>query len=185
MDISDLVRGLKRNDKGAFEALVLLYGDRLFGFTTGMLGSQVDAEDAVQETFIRVFRSIGRYVEEGRFDAWIFRIARRIAIDLIRKRKGLSREISGDGIGWAGLVSSDGQGPEMALHAKELKDVLDTAVDRLSAEQREVFLLRTRSDLSFREIAEITGVSVNTALGRMHYAVEVLRKRLDCVGEKR
>ncbi|MBI2901546.1 MAG: sigma-70 family RNA polymerase sigma factor [Planctomycetes bacterium] len=166
--MDDLVEGLKAGRTGAFERLVRDYGDRLYRFCLRIVGP-ADAEDVVQETFIRVHRSIGSYQPTGRFESWLFTIANHLALDALRRRPAAARE---------GEEPVDRRGPQDDLSHREVQDALLRAVERLPLEQKQVFLLREEAGMSFKEIAETTGCPLNTALGRMHYAMENLRKNL-------
>ena len=123
----------------------------------------------VQEVFIRVHRSIDRYEPRGKFESWIFTIANNLSLDFLRRKRPETTET----LELVGRV-----GPHEHASHRELRDALMAEVDRLPSEQREVFLLREKSGLSFREIADRIGCPLNTALGRMHYAMEHLRKGL-------
>ncbi len=166
--MDDLVLGLKAGDSSAFETLVREYGDRLYRFCLRMVGA-TEAEDVVQETFLRVHRSIGAYQPTGRFESWLFTIANHLALDSIRRRPALAAE-TGDPV--------DARGPEEDLAHREVQDAFLRAVERLPEDQKQVFLLREEAGLSFKEIAQVTGCPLNTALGRMHYAMLHLRRSL-------
>lgn len=166
--MDDLVRGLKAGESGAYERLVREYGDRLYRFCLRMVGA-TEAEDVVQETFLRVHRSIGSYQPSGRFESWLFTIANHLALDAIRRRTAPMSE---------GAEPEDGCGPEDELALREVQDALVRAVERLPVDQKQVFLLREEAGLSFKEIAEMMHCPLNTALGRMHYAMLHLRRSL-------
>lgn len=176
-DMEDLVRGLKEGRPGAFERLVRDYGDRIYRFARRLAGVS-GAEDVVQEVFLRVHRSIRAYRPGGRFEAWLFRIANNVCIDLARRRRPEVRmEDLGDSAPGERFPSCS-SGPVEILEEAERRRALLEAVGRLPLEQRQVFLLREEGGLSFREIADATGCPLNTALGRMHYAMENLRRVL-------
>jgi len=166
--MDELVQGLKAGSSGAFDRLAREYGDRLFRFCLRLVGP-TEAEDVVQETFIRVLRSIGSYQPTGRFESWLFTIANHLALDAIR-RNSTSRPDSEEPV--------DEYGPVDEMSHREVQVALLRAVERLPVEQKQVFLLREDAGLSFREIADLVGCPLNTALGRMHYAMENLRKSL-------
>jgi len=144
------------------------------------------ADDLFQETFVRIMNALPAYTEKGRFRSWLFSVARNLALDAIRKGKferGLfvrqdrenrddSRHEIADG------VADEGSAPDSAIERRELAEQLDLAIAGLPAPQREVLMLRHNADLTFREIAEITGDSINTVMGRMRYATSALRKQL-------
>ncbi len=173
--MDDLVEGLKAGRPEAFERLVREHGDRIYRFVRRLVGERA-ADDVAQEVMIRVFRSIGSYRPTGRFESWVFTIANNLCIDHARKRRPE-----------AGLAESAGEvpggtAPLEDLEAREERLALLKAVERLPLDQRRVFLLREEGGLSFREIADLVGCPLNTALGRMHYAMENLRKALKAHG---
>jgi RNA polymerase sigma-70 factor (ECF subfamily) len=179
--MDDLLRGLKAGLPAAFERLVREYGDRLYRFALRLVGER-GAEDLTQEVLLRVFRSIGSYEPTGRFDSWLFTIANHLAIDEARRRKPeaplteIDEEARGD------RFASAMPEPSESLEEAERRRALLQAVERLPLDQRQVFLLREEAGLSFKEIAEILQCPLNTALGRMHYAMEHLRKALKTHG---
>ncbi|MHC4607491.1 MAG: RNA polymerase sigma factor [Planctomycetota bacterium] len=168
--MDDLLKGLQAGDAGAFERFVREFGDRIFRFVGRLVGPRW-AEDLTQEVFLRIHRSVGKYRPTGSFKAWIFTLANNVCIDFLRKRRLETAELPE---AQAGPES----GPVDALTAVELRDAVLRAVERLPVEQRQVFLLREEAGLAFREIAEVVGCPLNTALGRMHYALLSLRKTL-------
>jgi RNA polymerase sigma-70 factor (ECF subfamily) len=179
--MNDLVRGLQAGRPEAFERLVEEFGDRLYRFARRMVGEGA-AEDVTQEVLLRVMRSVGDYRPTGRFDSWLFTIASHLALDEARRRKveSLMSEMEGEG-GVDGRLSQTPAPPERVEEEERRRAILE-AVERLPLEQKQVFLLREEGGLSFREIAEIVGCPLNTALGRMHYAMESLRRRMKAYG---
>ncbi len=166
--MENLVAGLKAGKNDAYDQFEREYGDRLRSFCGRLVGG-ADAADVVQEVFIRVHRSIERYEPRGKFESWLFTIANNLSLDFLRRKRPEPTET----IEMVGRV-----GPHDHASHRELQEALMAEVDRLPAEQREVFLLREKSGLSFREIAEKLDCPLNTALGRMHYAMDHLRKAL-------
>ena len=176
--MDELIRGLKDGRPEAFERLVREFGDRIYRFVKRLAGEPA-ADDLTQEVFIRVHRSIDAYRPEGRFESWLFTIANNLCIDHARWRRDhptlAIKEIAEFGAARA-------RRPVEAAEDSELKAAILKAVDALPFEQKQVFLLREEAGLSFKEIAEMTGCPLNTALGRMHYAMESLRKSLKAYG---
>lgn len=163
----------------AFDTLLLRHKSHLFTYIFQKVKDKDLADDIFQETFVKAIMTIrqGRYNEEGRFSAWICRIARNLIIDSFRQDKT------------EGSVSTDNADLDI-LNRKELsEDTIEDAmidlqieqdvrrlIDELPDVQKEVLTMRYYKDLSFKEIAELTGVSINTALGRMRYAILNLRR---------
>jgi RNA polymerase sigma-70 factor (ECF subfamily) len=179
--MDELIRGLKAGRPESFERLVREFGDRIYRFVKRLAGER-QAEDLTQEVFLRVHRSIDAYRPEGRFESWLFAIAGNLCIDHSRRRKPeaslseLDEDLSPE------RFASPGREPIEAAEEDERRRALLKAVERLPFEQKQVFLLREEAGLSFKEIAEMTGCPLNTALGRMHYAMESLRKSLKAYG---
>jgi RNA polymerase sigma-70 factor (ECF subfamily) len=173
--MDELIRGLQAGRADAFERLVREFGDRVFRFLKRMAGSR-RAEDLTQEVFVRVFRSIATY-QAGRFESWLFTIANHLAIDESRRRRELPLSELGEEARAERRPARTAEPLEL-LEARERQEALMAAVARLPEDQRRVFLLRQEAELSFGEIAELTGCPLNTALSRMHYAMEALRKAM-------
>ncbi|MFK7845425.1 MAG: RNA polymerase sigma factor [Rhodothermales bacterium] len=173
---------LERSDQRAFSTLVERHQERILGFLLGMVRDKSTANDLFQETFLRVIKAMhnqrGSYDRQGRWLAWVMRIARNAALDHLRSRKKW-QDVSDNGDEesasyWERLPAEDLKADEI-LHNSEQRDWLTACIDQLSPDQREVLLLRHEADLTFREIAEMTDCSINTALGRMRYALLNLR----------
>jgi len=140
------------------------------------------AEDLFQETFIKVIQSLrgGKYKDNGRFLSWVIRIAHNLIIDHFRKEKQMN-SISNDDTE-VDLFNSrkfSDKNIEEIIVSSQIKSELRTLINELPSDQREVVLLRHYGELSFKEIADQTGVSINTALGRMRYALINLRKMIN------
>lgn len=187
-----VVAYLERGDQQAFALLVARHQERVFGYLLGMVRDREVANDLFQETFLRVVSAMqqerGSYTRQGRWLAWVMRIARNAALDYLRSRKrwqDVGTEADDDGFSfWEQLADEEAPTPADRLHEAQLKDALQQYIDRLPPEQREVLLLRHETDLTFREIAALTGVSINTALGRMRYALLNLRRMLETAKKK-
>jgi RNA polymerase sigma-70 factor, ECF subfamily len=175
---------LERADERAFRTLVERHQERIFGFLVGMVRNREIAHDLFQETFLRAVQAMqkerGSYEQQGRWLGWVMRIARNAALDHLRARKkwqDVERE-DDDGPSFFDRLASDDPDAASLVDFADRVDELNAAIERLPPEQREVVLLRHESELTFREIAEITDVSINTALGRMRYALINLRKMM-------
>jgi len=178
---------LEDGDERAFRRLVERHQDRIFGFLMGMVKERAVANDLFQETFLRVINAMqdGSYTAQGQWLSWVMRIARNAAIDHIRKQKKW-KDVPQDedaGRSFWDTLESDTPYADEEMHRAEQRDWLDEHIQQLAPEQREVLLLRQETDLTFREIAELTDVSINTALGRMRYALKNLRKMIESSGK--
>ncbi len=172
MDPGLVVRS-QRGDRQALEALVTTLEPNLYGYLLRKVDDEHLAQDLLQEVLMRVVRSIGTYKPERPFESWVFTIAANLCRDYYRNpKRGQSLDAIEDGLKetWVG------EGPEDAADREEWKAKLPKAVDRLPPEQKEVVLLRVYSGMSFQEIANAVGCPLNTALGRMRYAILNLRK---------
>ncbi|MFO8056933.1 MAG: RNA polymerase sigma factor [bacterium] len=182
----ELMDRFKDGSEAAFEELISRYGKQLYGFLCRQSGNADRADEAYQEVFVKVVRSAKRYKSRDRFAAWLFTIARNVCIDMARRDKHRQTEPlddpSEEGRSYIETVAHDDPDPEENTRAAELAALLEDSLSSLSEEQREVFLLRERAGLSFKEIAEMTGAPLNTVKTRMHYAVNNLKKSLAASG---
>lgn len=166
-------------NNGAFDVLLNRHKDRLFNYIFFIVRSRELAEDLFQETFVKVIVTLqqGRYVNDGKFSAWITRIAHNLVIDQFRVERN-ENLISNDETEFDLLNDarlSEGTVENRMVNEQVLRDVR-ALIDELPDCQREVVFMRYYQDLSFKDIADITGVSINTALGRMRYAVLNMRR---------
>ncbi len=175
----ELVEAFLNGDHKSIEKLIRRHRNRVYTYIVLLVKNQQLAEDIFQDTFIKVIRSLreGKYQENGRFLSWVMRIAHNLVIDHFRKEKQLN------------VLSNDDYESDL-FNSRKLSDktvedhlVFDQItvevrqlIDHLPSEQKEVVLMRHYAGLSFKEIAEQTNVSINTALGRMRYALINLRK---------
>lgn len=180
---------LEEGDERAFRQLVERYQDQIFGYIMSMVKDRALANDLFQETFLRVINAMqdrrGSYTRQGYWKSWVMRIARNATIDHIRKQKKWADVESDDEDGYSfwDRLPDDAPYADEELHRSEQREWLDEHIEQLAPEQREVLLLRQTTDLTFREIAEMTDVSINTALGRMRYALKNLRKMIEASGK--
>lgn len=174
-----LVGKYRRGDVDALERLVAKHRRKLFGFIVNMTANAADAEDVFQEVWLKVIKKIGIY-RENNFPGWLVRIARNIIIDRARRRKpDISLDSrSAEGRSMTDVLQGTDTGPLRRLETSDLGRRIAEAVANLPPEQKEVFLMRIRADLPFKEIARIQKVSINTALARMQYALDKLRIQL-------
>ncbi|MEM7144663.1 MAG: sigma-70 family RNA polymerase sigma factor [Verrucomicrobiota bacterium] len=175
----ELVLAAQAGDREAMTAILTEWNDPVFGFLMRRLGNRADAEDAAQETFVRIVKGLGRYEHRGQFRAWVFRIARnQAALTATRRGRVGDREV---GMESAGLEALGEEQEDDGVERLERAEALRRAIEALPEAEREVVLMRVDDDLKFREIAERTGVSLNTVLGRMRNATRRLREKLERV----
>ena len=181
MEVKDkeLVDQYRHGHVQAMEALVERYRRMLFGFILNRVGDSDESDEIFQETWFRVIRKIDTYRERN-FAGWLVRIARNVTIDRIRRRKpNLSLDAQPEGgRSLAELIPANDPGARNQLQASQLGQAIAQAVAGLPDEQKEVFLMRVEANLSFKEISRAQGVSINTALARMQYALAKLRPLL-------
>jgi RNA polymerase sigma-70 factor (ECF subfamily) len=177
---SQLVAQYKSGNEGAFEMLLRRHKSRVYTAIYLIVKDRYVAEDLLQDTFIKAVNVIksGRYNEEGKFLPWLSRIAHNLAIDHFRKRKRYPEIIMEDGSPLLETLHFADSSIETKQSARDTKAYLRSLIKELPKEQREVLIMRQFLDLSFQEIADRTGVSINTALGRMRYALINLRKKM-------
>lgn len=180
-DLTDelLVKIYAEGNNDAFDVLLERYKEKVFSCIIYIVRNEEVANDIFQDTFMKAVITIqqGRYTENGRFGAWLSRIAHNLVIDYFRQSKS-ENCVSGDNGEknlWNNVKLAESAVESRMIHDEVIDDVR-LLVDHLPATQREVVEMRFYQGLSFKEIAELTGVSINTALGRMRYALINLRK---------
>lgn len=177
----ELLNQYLQGNKSAISALIEKYNRRVRDYIRMMVGDADVAADIAQETFIKAVRVIdeGRYTDSGKFQSWIMRIAHNKALDYFRSQKN-NNSVSESSAGYnvLGTMKYADKSVEDSMISDQISADIRALVELLPDEQREVVMLRYYSDLSFKEIAEQTGVSINTALGRMRYALINLRKMI-------
>lgn len=176
----ELIVFYTRGDECALEELVRRYRSKIYTTILLQVKDSSIAEDIFQDTFIKVINTLraGKYNEEGKFLPWVIRIAQNLVIDHFRKEKRTPVITTSDGFDiFKVLHFVDGSVEDRILREQAYAD-LRKLILKLPSEQREVLIMRHYADLSFKEIADFTDVSINTALGRMRYALNNLRKML-------
>jgi len=175
----DLVQAYIKGDRSAIEVLINRHRSKVYTYIILTIKNQQLAEDLFQETFIKVIQSLkaGKYRDNGKFLSWVIRIAHNLIIDHFRKEKQMNA-ISNDDSEvdlFNSKKLSDSNIEELIID-NQIKAEIRILISELPDDQREVVLLRHYGGLSFKEIADQTDVSINTALGRMRYALINLRK---------
>lgn len=177
-----LVRLFMSGCNEAFDILLQRYKDKLYSYISYIVRNDDMADDLFQETFVKAIVTLrqGRYKENGRFYAWLTRIAHNLLIDQFRTEKNESYiyDENAEQAWHTSAILSDNFRENEIITEQILNDVR-RLMDHLPANQREVVYMRFYQDLSFKEISELTGVSINTALGRMHYAIQNMRRLAD------
>ncbi|NBV56828.1 MAG: sigma-70 family RNA polymerase sigma factor [Bacteroidetes bacterium] len=180
--ISDqsLVKQYIQGNESCLEMLIKRHKDRLFTTIILIVKDSYIAEDIFQETFIKIIKNLkaGKYNEEGKFLPWAARIARNMAIDFFRKTKRMPTITDSSGQDVFRTIKIKTENREQQIIRSEKESLVRAAIDKLPPEQRQVLILRHYGDLSFKEIAKMTDVSINTALGRMRYAITNMRKAM-------
>ncbi len=178
---SALLHQYRSGDRNAISQLIERHSRRVRNYIRMMVKDQDLAEDIFQETFIKAVRVIdeGRYCDNGKFLSWVLRIAHNQVIDYFRnQRQNKSLTESDAGYDVLGTLQFADRTIEDAIVSEQIERDIRSLIELLPAEQREVVRMRYFAGLSFKEIAEQTGVSINTALGRMRYALINLRKMI-------
>jgi len=177
---SELVSLYIAGDEKAFEILVNRHKNRVFTSIMLIVKDTDVAQDLLQDSFIKAIHTMkgGRYNEEGKFSSWISRIAHNLAIDYFRKEKRNPTIQLEDNIKAFNSLTYAEDSAETLQIKEETFARLKAMIDLLPENQKEVLIMRHYADMSFQEIAEATGVSINTALGRMRYALINLRKKM-------
>lgn len=167
-------------DSSAFSTLVLRYKSKLYTSIYLLLKDKYLAEDMFQDVFIRVIDKLknGLYKEEGKFLPWILRIAHNMCLDHFRKVKRSPVMKTSDDSDVFEQIDFSEPGSDSSLMAAETNHQVREMLDMLPDEQREIIIMRHYADLTFKEIAALKNISINTALGRMRYGLINLRKTL-------
>lgn len=180
---NELIHLYQNGNEDAFSQLLERYKKKVYGYILNVVRDRAIAEDIFQETFFKVIRTLKKkqYNDEGKFIQWVIRISHNLIIDNFRqngKISTVSKMIKPDGkvVDVFDVVKVEQHSPEESIVKKQILQDIRKLVEHLPFEQREVVVLRHYYDLSFKEIADMTNVSINTALGRMRYAIINLRR---------
>ncbi|TVP51372.1 MAG: sigma-70 family RNA polymerase sigma factor [Mongoliibacter sp.] len=177
---SELIKQYRSGSEIAFEKLVEKYKSKVYTTIYLIVKDQGVAEDLLQDVFVKVVHTLNsdRYNEEGKFQPWLMRIAHNLAIDYFRKRKRYPTIIMEDGANIFNTMRFAEETIEDHKIKEDTFELVRKLIDELPESQKQVLIMRHYMDLSFQEIAEQTGVSINTALGRMRYALINMRKKM-------
>ncbi len=179
-DLQDavLVSNYINGNEKALEILILRHKQRIYGYIYSKVLDRDVTEDVFQDTFIKVINTLkgGKYNEEGKFLPWVLRISHNLCIDFFRKNNRMPKFKNTDEFDIFSVLSDTSQNAETALINEQIYADIKKLIIELPKNQREVLEMRLFKDMSFKEISESTNVSINTALGRMRYALINLRK---------
>lgn len=178
---ADLVKSYINGSEIALETLVNRHKLQIFNFINSKINDRDTSEDIFQDTFIKVIRTLknGLYNEEGKFLPWIMRIAHNLVIDHFRKSNRIPTIENKEEFDIFQFVSDTAPNAENILIEDQILKDIQKLIQELPDDQKEVLIMRLYRDMSFKEIAENTKVSINTALGRMRYAIINLRKLIE------
>ncbi len=176
-----LVSNYIKGDETALEILIKRHKQRIYSFIYSKVYDRDVAEDIFQDTFIKVIRTLkrGAYNEEGKFLPWVMRISHNLVIDYFRKNNRMPKFDNAGEFSIFSVLSDTSLNAEKTIIKEQVENDVRRLVDELPEDQKEVLLMRIYNDMSFKEISDRTGVSINTALGRMRYALINLRKIID------
>lgn len=181
MSDSSLIQLYIAGKEQALEVLIQKHQSKIFGFIYSKVGDRDLANDIFQDTFIKVIHTFkaNRYNEEGKFLPWVIRISHNLVIDHFRREKRMRMQRDTNDFSVFDFIMDDSPIIEKALIKSQIDESMQFLIDGLPDDQKEVLCMRIYQDLSFKEIAEQTDVSINTALGRMRYALINLRKIIE------
>jgi RNA polymerase sigma factor (sigma-70 family) len=176
----DLIHLYVNGNEGGLVELLRRYQSKIYTSIYLLVKDSDLAEDIFQDTFIKVINTLKakKYNEEGKFLPWVSRIAHNLVIDHFRREKRAPMINNGDDFDIFEVLGNYDESMEDRLVREQTHKDLKSLIQKLPSEQKEVLLMRHFGDMSFKDIAEITGVSINTALGRMRYALNNLRKMM-------
>ena len=178
---ADLVSAYMQGNENSLCILITRHKEKIFSFIYSKVFDRDVAEDIFQDTFIKVIRTLkrGRYNEEGKFLPWVMRISHNLVIDYFRKNNRMPKFENNGDFNIFSVLSDDALNAEKKIIKNQVASDVQRLIEELPEDQKQVLIMRMYKDMSFKEISEQTGVSINTALGRMRYALINLRKVID------
>jgi RNA polymerase sigma-70 factor (ECF subfamily) len=176
-----LVQHYVAGNEEALSTLIKRHESRIYGFIYSKISDRDVSNDIFQDTFIKVIKTLksNSYNEEGKFLPWVMRISYNLIIDHFRKNKKMPLFRETEEFSIFSIMSDDAPTIENKIIADQVEQDIKKLIEELPLDQKEVLVMRMYQDMSFKEISEITGVSINTSLGRMRYALMNLRKVID------
>lgn len=180
VQISDalLIKNYVSGDENSLTILIERHQSRIYGFIYSKISDRDLSDDIFQDTFMKVIKTLksDAYNEEGKFLPWVMRIAHNLIIDHFRKSKKMPMLRETEEFSIFSVLSDNSLTIENEIITLQIENDIKKIIKELPEDQKEVLMMRIYQDLSFKEISELTGVSINTALGRMRYAILNLRK---------
>lgn len=176
-----LVNCYLKGEESALSVLIHRHKQKIYSFIYSKVCDRDVTEDIFQDTFIKVIRTLklGKYNEEGKFLPWVMRIAHNLIIDHFRRNNRMPKFDNTGEFSIFSVLSDSALDAEKAIIKDQIECDLRRLIDELPEDQKDVLMMRLYQDMSFKEISDKTGVSINTALGRMRYALINLRKVID------
>ena len=176
-----LVQNYVAGNEEAIATLIKRHESRIYGFIYSKIADRDISNDIFQDTFIKVIKTLksNSYNEEGKFLPWVMRISHNLIIDHFRKTKKMPLFRETEEFSIFSIMSDDCPTIENKIISDQVEIDIKRLIEALPIDQQEVLVMRMYQDMSFKEISEITGVSINTSLGRMRYALMNLRKVID------
>jgi len=176
-----LVKNYVAGDESALETLINRHQSKIYGFIYSKISDRDITDDIFQDTFIKVIKTLksNSYNEEGKFLPWVMRIAHNLIIDHFRRNKKMPMFRETEEFSIFSIMTDNSMTIENKMITEQVEKDLKKIIAELPEDQKEVLIMRIYQDLSFKEISELTGVSINTALGRMRYALMNLRKVIE------
>nr|WP_315240261.1 sigma-70 family RNA polymerase sigma factor [uncultured Flavobacterium sp.] len=176
-----LVKNYVEGNENALATLIKRHESKIYGFIYSKIADRDISNDIFQDTFIKVIKTLksNSYNEEGKFLPWVMRISHNLIVDHFRKTKKMPMYRETEEFSIFSIMSDDSLTIEGKMILDQVEVDLKKLIQELPEDQKEVLVMRMYQDMSFKEISELTGVSINTALGRMRYALMNLRKIID------
>ncbi|PSG88063.1 RNA polymerase sigma factor [Aurantibacter aestuarii] len=176
-----LVSNYIKGDEYALELLIKKHKQSIYGFIFSKVRDRDVTEDIFQDAFIKVIKTLkkGKYNEEGKFLPWVMRISHNLVIDYFRKNNRMPKFDNSGDFNIFSVISDGALNAEKVIIKEQVQKDVRRLIEELPEDQKEVLMMRMYQDMSFKEISERTGVSINTALGRMRYALINMRKVIE------
>ncbi|MBY8961406.1 sigma-70 family RNA polymerase sigma factor [Flavobacterium sp. D11R37] len=176
-----LVKNYICGDENALASLINRHQSKIYGFIYSKVTDRDIADDIFQDTFIKVIKTLkaNSYNEEGKFLPWVMRISHNLIVDHFRRNKKMPMFRETEEFSIFSIMSDNSPNIESRIITDQVENDVQRLIEELPEDQKQVLQMRIYQDMSFKEIADVTGVSINTALGRMRYALMNLRKVIE------